>query len=129
MESWQPRIRRPLRSRQGGENSFCAGAKLRVLVAAFGMAAMCDMFDIEKAELKRYTSGTDEINGELARRIIDVEYVLARALLILHEDEVGAWLISPEPLLGNATPLNALAIHGVGPVIAAIEGLFAGVLS
>lgn len=38
------------------------------------------------------------IGSDLGLRIIDLEYIIARALRIMRADEVGSWLCEGEPL-------------------------------
>jgi hypothetical protein len=44
------------------------------------------------------------ISPVIAQRIVDLEYLLDRALRIFYPDEVGPWLTQPEPYLGGAIP-------------------------
>ncbi|MGH7738446.1 MAG: hypothetical protein ACREMP_11365 [Candidatus Tyrphobacter sp.] len=95
---------------------------------ALGVNAAAEVLDINNAQLSRCLHEAEPISGELARRISDLEYVLERATRVMQPDEIGPWLTSPEPLLGGAIPVNTLALRGTGPVIGALEGIFAGVL-
>ena len=103
--------------------------KLQGIIKALGVRAAAEILDIDKAQLSRCARGAEPISTELARRISDIEYVFRCAARVVHEDEIGPWLTSPEPLLGDATPLSTLVLRGTGPVIGALEGIFAGVLA
>lgn len=127
--SWAPRVQSPLRLRRGTARLFDTTAKLQLLIGIFGSLATAQVLGLSKSLILAYASGALPMNFEAARRIDDVEYVLFRALCTMHEDEIGPWLVAPEPLLGNATPLNTLAMRGVAPVIAALDALFVGTLT
>jgi len=66
------------------------------------------------------------MSAEVTRRIVDVEYLLDRALRVMHADEIGPWLTQPEALLGGSVPLNVLILKGAGAVVAALDGIAAG---
>lgn len=125
---WVPHLRAHLTIVPGSASELRVDPKLQRVIKALGVSAAAEVLDIDKAQLSRCAHGAEPISTELARRISDVEYVLERAARVMHEDEIGSWLTSPEPLLGDATPLNTLALRGTGPVIGALEGIYAGVL-
>ncbi len=95
---------------------------------ALGESAAADILGVDRAQINRCEHGRQAITMELARRISDVEYVLDRAIAVMHPDEIGPWLTSPEPLLGDAIPLNVLAIHGAARVVQALDAIYAGTL-
>lgn len=76
--------------------------------------------------MRRCLKGKERISPAIAERIVDLEYVLDRALRIFYPDEVGPWLSHPEPLLGDAIPLNVLALRGPAQIIAALTRIDAG---
>ncbi len=125
---WAPALRASIIVRSSAPMEIAVDAKLQRVVKAVGLAAAADMLGVDKAQLSRCARGKDRISGELARRISDVEYVLERALRVMHPDEIGPWLTAPEPLLGNSTPLNALALQGAARITQALDALYAGVL-
>lgn len=112
----------------GAASDLRIDPKLQRVVKALGVRAAAEILDIDKAQLSRCARGSESIGAELARRISDVEFVLERAARVMHLDEIGPWLTAPEALLGGMTPLNALALRGTGPVVSALDGIFAGVL-
>lgn len=100
--------------------------KLRRVVDSLSLTAAANVLGVDRSQLNRCLKGKEAIGVELSRRIIDVEYVLDRALHVLHSDEVGPWLTEPEPLLGGSIPINVLTIKGTGPVVSALDGVAAG---
>jgi uncharacterized protein (DUF2384 family) len=128
LPAWSPQPRPNLVLKRGMAKEPAVERKLQRLLKGFGLSAAAEILDVDKAQLSRCANRKEPIGEELARRISDVEYIVERALRVMHEDEIGSWLIAPEPLLGGATPLNTLAVQGAGPVAAALDGIFAGVL-
>ncbi len=127
LAAWEP-APRTLTIRPGASEQLRVDPKLQRVIKALGLVGAAEVLDVDKGQLSRCAHGTEAIGYELARRVSEVEYVLERALRVMHEDEVGPWLISPEPLLGNSTPLNTLVLQGAAPVTQALESLYAGVL-
>ena len=100
--------------------------KLQRIIDSLSLAAAADVLGIDRSQLDRCRKGKEAISAELNRRITDVEYILDRALHVMHPDEVGPWLTEAEPLLGGSIPLNVLTLKGTGPVVAALDGVAAG---
>ena len=69
------------------------------------------------------------MSAAIVQRVVDLEYVVDRALRVFYPDEVGVWLSQPEPLLGDAIPLNVLVLRGTSPVIAALSRIAAGAVA
>jgi uncharacterized protein (DUF2384 family) len=99
--------------------------RLERLVNTFGHNQTAALL-AARSQLSRCTKGTEKISAELECRIIDLDFVITRALQVMHADEVGPWLLAPEPLLGNAVPLNVLRLSGPARVIAALDSIRAG---
>jgi uncharacterized protein (DUF2384 family) len=110
-------------------SEFTAVPKLERIVKALGVSAAADVLGVDRAQVSRCVKGTEPISLELARRISDVEYVLERAVRVMHTDEIGPWLTQPEPLLGNSIPLNVLTLHGPARVVQALDSIYAGALA
>jgi uncharacterized protein (DUF2384 family) len=128
LTAWNPKPRATISLLPGAALALEPAPKLARIVRALGESAAADILGVDRAQLNRCQRGGQRITIELGRRISDVEYVLERAIGVMHADEIGAWLTSPEPLLGESTPLNVLALHGAGRVVEALEALYAGVL-
>lgn len=119
---------RPVELRPGAEQAFPTLPKLARLVTALGLNTTADMLNVDRSQLNRCLKGTEAVGSELARRVSDLEYILDRAIRAMHAGQIGPWLTSPEPLLAERIPLNVLAREGPGPIIEALEGIYAGVL-
>jgi hypothetical protein len=99
---------------------------LERIVEILGLNQTARVLDVDRSQLSRCMRGAEGIGPALALRITNLQYILIRALQIMHADEVGPWLTEGEPLLGGSIPLNVLAIEGPAPVIAALDALASG---
>ena len=123
---WQVPPDRVIQLKADAPAKFTVVTKLQRIIDSLSLAAAADILGVDRSQLDRCRKGKEAIGAELSRRITDVEYVLDRALHVMHTDEVGPWLTEPEPLLGGSIPLNVLTLKGTGPVIAALDGVAAG---
>ncbi len=123
---WQVRPDRVIQLKPNAPANFAVMTKLQRIIDSLSLAAAADVLGVDKSQLDRCRKGKEAIGAELNRRITDVEYVLDRALHVMHPDEVGPWLTEAEPLLGGSIPLNVLTLKGTGPVVAALDGVAAG---
>jgi hypothetical protein len=123
---WSPLISGDVQVKPDAAQTFDVNEKFGRLVAAFGQNATSQLLTWDAAQMRRCLKREEKIDAPFALRIIDLEYVVDRALSIFYPDEVGPWLSQPEPLLGGAIPLNVLALRGSAPVIAALSRVGAG---
>ena len=124
--TWNVRSDRVIELKPNAEEAFPVEPKLERIVNALGLSAAADVLDVDKSQLNRCLKGQERVSPQLARRISDVEYVIDRALHVMNPEDVGPWLASPEPLLGNSVPMNVLTLCGPARVIGAIDAIAAG---
>jgi hypothetical protein len=103
-----------------------ANRDLERIVEILGQNQAARILDVDRSQFSRCMRGGEGISSALALRITNLQYVLTRALQVMHADEVGPWLTEGEPLLGGSIPLNVLAIDGPAHVIAALDALASG---
>lgn len=80
---------------------------------------------VSKPQSARWLCG-GKISTEDERRILDLDYVVARALRVLHPDKVGDWLTYQVPTLGWARPIDVMATVGTVAVTYALDTLEEG---
>jgi uncharacterized protein (DUF2384 family) len=115
-----------IRLKAGADFAPMAHDQLQRLVDTLGNNQAAGLLRVDKSQLSRCLAGKERISADLARRISDLAYILNRALQVMYADEVGPWLVEPEPLLGGSIPLNVLALSGPARLIAALDGIEAG---
>ena len=99
---------------------------LRRVVDALGVNGAARVLDADRAQVSRWSSGSEPVSAEMGRRIVDLHDVLTRILRVYPRSAASLWLIGSEPLLGGARPIDVLAIEGAAPVIRAIDGIAQG---
>jgi len=96
------------------------------VVDALGTNAAARVLGADRAQVSRWTAGTESIGSEMGRRIVDLHDVLTRILRVYGREAAAMWLVGSEPLLGGARPIDILVLEGAAPVIRAIDGISQG---
>ena len=99
---------------------------LRRLVKAFGDSELAQLLGVDQAQVSGWINGRDAMSFEMRCRVIDLAYVIDRALQLMAPEIVNDWLFGSEPLLGGARPIDALLLKGLAPLIRALDGIYAG---
>ena len=91
-----------------------------------GVTALARALDVSPSQPSRWKSGKESPGPEAARRLVDLDHVVARALLVWDPSVVPTWLGSPNAFLGGQTPLGVLATRGPAEVLDALEAFETG---
>lgn len=98
---------------------------LERMVEAYGHNVVGRLLDVDAAMITRWRRGV-KISAAMARRVLDLHAVLARALHIFAPKVVTDWLVGHEPFLNFARPIDVLGVRGAAPLIEALDGIEAG---
>ena len=96
------------------------------VIEALGTNAAARLLGADRAQVSRWSAGTESIGSEMGRRIVDLHDVLTRILRVYGREAAAMWLVGSEPLLGGARPIDILVLEGAAPVIRAIDGIAEG---
>jgi uncharacterized protein (DUF2384 family) len=96
------------------------------IVAALGTNAAARVLGVDRAQVSRWSGGTEPIGAEMGRRIVDLHDILTRILRVYGHEAAAMWLVGAEPLLGGTRPIDVLVIEGAAPVIRVIDGIMQG---
>ena len=96
------------------------------VVDALGSNAAARLMGADRAQVSRWSSGTEAIGHEMGRRIVDLHDILTRIMRVYPREAAAMWLTGSEPLLGGARPIDVLVTEGAAPVIQAIDGIAEG---
>jgi uncharacterized protein (DUF2384 family) len=99
------------------------------VVEALGSNAAARLLGADRAQVSRWSAGTEPISSEMGRRIVDLHDILTRILRVYGRETAAMWLVGSEPLLGGARPIDILVLEGAAPVIRAIDGIAQGAYS
>lgn len=125
---WHPTISRLILrndAKAAGYNDVLQA--LRRLVKLLGNNQLGALLGVAKSQPSRWLR-RDPVAPENERRILDLDYVIARALRVIHPDKIGAWLTYQVPTLGWARPIDVLAAAGPEAVTIALDVIEEGAL-
>jgi len=100
---------------------------LRRLVALLGNNRAGALLDVSKSQPYRWMRG-EPIAQDKERRILDLDYLIVRALRVIHADKVGEWLTYQVPALRWARPIDVLVLEGPQAVVRALDVIEEGAL-
>ena len=96
------------------------------VVGILGNQGTADLLDVSKSQPSRWRSGEEVPSPAVARRLVDLDYVLGRLVLVWDETLAANWLRTPNGFLDGATPLEVIETRGTAEVVQAIEAEAAG---
>ena len=123
--AWAP-IVKTLVLRPQSEGLADLSPLLSRVVGALGTNGAARMLGADRAQVSRWTAGTEAVSQEMGRRVVDLHDVLTRILRVCGRESAATWLVASEPLLGGARPIDVLVTEGAAPVIRAIDGIAQG---
>lgn len=98
-----------------------------VTEAAGGVRAAAALLGVAASQPSRWLSGETVPALDQARVLIDVDYVVARALLLWSTPEgVNDWLNTPNQHLGGVRPITWIRDRGTAEVVDALHAETAG---
>jgi hypothetical protein len=102
--------------------------RLDYVIEQLGSNQTARLLRVNQSQPSRWRARIEGAGSESRRRILDLDYVLARLLEIYPHQLAELWLESHNAHLG-ARPIDVLQLRGAAPVIEAIdaeaEGAFA----
>jgi putative toxin-antitoxin system antitoxin component (TIGR02293 family) len=84
------------------------------------------MLGVSASQPSRWRRGEERPSFVASRRLLDLDHVLARALLLWEEPVARDWLESPNGYLNGARPIDVLMTRGSGEVTDALDAAQSG---
>ena len=91
------------------------------VVEVLGNQTVASALRVNKSQPSRWKSGAEAPSDRTAARLVDLDYVLARLLLVWDQPVARDWLSTPNGFLDGASPLDVIEREGPLPVVEAIE--------
>src|SRR6478609_1778963 len=91
-----------------------------------GVTALARALGVSPSQPSRWKSGKESPGPEAARKLIDLDHVVARAMLVWDPEVVPIWLRSSNGHLNGQTPLGVLMTRGPGEVLSALDAYDSG---
>jgi hypothetical protein len=91
------------------------------VVEVLGNQTVASALRVNKSQPSRWKSGAEAPSDRAAAGLVDLDYVLARLLLVWDESVARDWLSTPNGFLDGASPLEVIEREGPLPVVEAID--------
>jgi hypothetical protein len=112
-------------SRSAGA-SYLPDRRSEFVIRVLGNQRAADLLRVNKSQPSRWKSGEETPGPGAARRLVDLDHVLARLALVWDESLAADWLTTPNGFLEGATPMQVIESRGTTAVIEAIDAEAAG---
>lgn len=94
---------------------------------AGGTRKAADLLDVAASQASRWAAGTSVPGPAQARMLVDLDHVLAHALLVWADARVARdWLTTPNAHLDGMRPVEWMRTHGTSEVVDALRAEAAG---
>jgi len=117
--------KRPRRVAEPGATEWQLGERLERLVETLGSNRVAEILEVSPSQPSRWRRGIEHMSPANQRRVLDLDYVMARVLQLFPREQAEIWLTSHNAHL-EARPVDVLRLQGAGPVIAAADAEAAG---
>jgi len=91
-----------------------------------GVTKVAAALGVSKSQPSRWKSGVELPGPEAARRLVDLDHVLSRALLLWEPETAVVWLESANGYLDHARPIDVLMTRGSSEVLDALDAALSG---
>lgn len=92
-----------------------------LIEATSGVRALATLLGVSPSQPTRWRQGKDLPSPEVARRIVDLDHVVASLLQIWEPATALDWLGTPNGHLDGARPIDVLRTRGSLEVVAAVR--------
>jgi hypothetical protein len=101
--------------------SYLPERRSEFVIRVLGNQRVADLLRVSKSQPSRWKSGEETPGPAAARRLVDLDHVLARLALVWDESLAADWLTTPNGFLEGATPMQVIESRGTAEVIEAID--------
>ena len=124
----RPRVAESAPAYLVGSGDASVRARLGALIEVLGNNLVADLLGVNKSQPSRWRRGIEGIAATPARRILELDMVISRLLLLYPSDIALRWLDGNNPHVGGR-PIDVVKVRGplaILPAIGAAEqGAFA----
>lgn len=102
-----------------GSGDASVRARLGALIDVLGNNLVAELLGVNRSQPSRWRRGIEGVAATPARRILELDLVISRLMLLYPPDIALRWLEGDNPHLG-ARPINVLKMRGPLAILAAI---------
>lgn len=104
-----------------------AAERTEFLISAVGSGtALADVLGVAHSQPTRWRKGQESPSPQVARELVDLDHVMARALMLFPQPVALDWLTSANSYLDGSRPIDVLRTRGSSEVIDALDATMGG---
>lgn len=114
--------RRVVREVATSYDAFDVQGRVDRALALLGAKEAARALGVSQGQPSRWRSGRERIGRESLARLLDLDLILGRLLLLMDPIAVDSWLDGSNPFLNGSTPRDVMTIRGALALLPAVEG-------
>lgn len=95
------------------------------VVAVLGNNLTAQILGVSKSQPSLWRSGQARVSAEIAPGLLDLDYVISRLRMTMHENVIMDWLQGQNPFV-NGRPIDVMLRKGPKAIDIAIDAIIAG---
>lgn len=104
-----------------------AAERADFLIQAYGgVTKLADALGVAKSQPGRWRDGDERPGAIAAKKLLDLDHVMGRAILVWAPEVATRWMGSSNAFLGGAKPIEVLIARGPNDVIDALDATMSG---
>lgn len=105
------------------------GRTAAAAAAVGGLTKIADLLEVSRSQPTRWRQGAESPSPEMARLLLDLDHVMARAQLVFTPKVARQWLVGSNTYLDGARPIDVLRVRGSSEVVDALDAAMQGAYS
>lgn len=106
--------------------SFGARERVERIVEVLGNNLTAEILHVSKSQPSLWRSGRARVSADLARAVLDLDYVVSRLRMTWHVSVIVDWLYGNNPHV-NGRPIDVMILHGPRAVVPALDAADGGI--
>lgn len=103
--------------------------KLDLIIDVLGLLQILEIetlekyFEVSESEIDEWLEGDTQLSREQAKLMLDLNYLISVLEFHIYPDQIKEWVVGSNSHLNSGSPIDVLALKGMGAVLPAVEAL------
>ena len=106
--------------------------KLNLIIDVLGLLEILEVetlekyFGVSQSKIDEWLEGDTKLSYSQAKLMLDLKYLIALLEFHINPEQIKEWIIGSNPHLISGSPIDVLALKGIGAVLPGVEALIGG---
>ena len=106
--------------------------KLNLIIDVLGLLEILEVetlqkyFEVSESKIDEWLEGDTKLSYSQAKLMLDLKYLIALLEFHINPEQIKEWIIGSNPHLNSGSPIDVLALKGMGAVLPGVEALIDG---